>query len=331
MPLQRGVHRRRQRQPAGDLAQGREVEPVCREFAVRRPAGIGRCLHQLEIAARPALAFGRVEGQVLGGQLEGAAPELARQPPRHCRELQRLQCRRQTGHDVCQGQVGGDCGHGRPAHLDPRAQGTAALLQVHAQVSVPLQAGHIDPREVGMDLPRPFTPAAVVHGQEGLLEAGHAAEAVAPFRRRRGIEAQVVPPSLVAQHQVDVAQGQRGFAAHLVGPDHGAMADHEFGLREQTVQKPVVGLRALGQVEPGHGPLAVGSAAHVERRPVDIELVELQRQHRARRQREEHPRQAQGLASLAIEQAHVEQLERRQQAGGIGRDALDAHRHPQRP
>jgi hypothetical protein len=138
-----------------------------------------------------------------------------------------------------------------------------------------------------------------------------------------------VATALVAQHQVDIAQGDGGLAADFIGPHDGAMTDHEFGLGEYPVEQAFIGVGPPGEVQPGHIQLAIGSPAHIQGRAVHIQLVELQPQHRPGRQREQHPRQPQRVAPFGVEQTHIEQLEGRQQTGGIRGDALDADVHPQ--
>jgi hypothetical protein len=133
---------------------------------------------------------------------------------------------------------------------------------------------------------------------------------------------------LIAQHQVDIAQGDRGLAAQFVGPHDGAVTDHEFGLGEDPVQQAFVGDRAPGEVQPGHIQLAICGAAHVQRGAVHVQLIELQPQHGPGRQRQQHPGEPQRIAPLGVEQPYIEQLEGRQQTGGVGGDALDANIHP---
>ena len=191
-----------------------------------------------------------------------------------------------------------------------------------------LELRYIDTREMRISLARPFLPAPVAHGQKRLLKPRHQTKPVAPVGRWRCIQAQIVVPRTVAQHQVHFAQGQSRNGAQFIGPDHRAMANYQLRLRKQLVHHPAVGL-APGKVQPRHIDIPVRRPAYIQGRAVDIKLVELARQHRLRRQRDQDARQAQGFATLIVQQADVGQLERRDHASGMRGNGFDTHRHPQ--
>ena len=104
------------------------------------------------------------------------------------------------------------------------------------------------------------------------------------------------------------------------------MANYKFGLGKEPVGRLCVGL-ALGEVETGHVQLPIGRPAYVQGRVVNVDLVELQAQHRLRRQRDQHARKTKGFAALFILQTDVEQLKGREHASGVGRHGFNANRH----
>jgi len=51
----------------------------------------------------------------------------------------------------------------------------------------------------------------------------------------------------ISHDGIDLAQGQRGRLAHLVGPAQGAAAHHQFGLPEKPVRHGAVAGNAFGR------------------------------------------------------------------------------------
>ena len=143
-------------------------------------------------------------------------------------------------------------------------------MQIDAQIDVALELRYLDVGEGCKGLASPLAPAAILHGQEGLLETRGQAEALTPFGRWCRVQTCFVAPPAVAQDQVHIAQGNGRGSALLVGPHYRAMADDEFRLRENVVEHTVIGLPAAGEVEPGHIYLAFNRAPDVEGRCVHV-------------------------------------------------------------
>ena len=70
------------------------------------------------------------------------------------------------------------------------------------------QLRNINLREIGINLTCPVSPLARLHRQQASLETPDADKTGAPVLGRCGIQAHIVVSGRVAQHQVDLAQGQ---------------------------------------------------------------------------------------------------------------------------
>ena len=202
-------------------------------------------------------------------------------------------------------------------------------MHFQTQVGHLPELGQLDAAECHMGFARPFPPAAVVHRQKRLLKPCRDPEPFSPLGWRCGIEAKLVSPARVAQHQIDITQRNRRRTAQLVRPHQGAMPDDKLWLREHMAERRLVGLPGCGKIQPGNEDLAVSQTTHIEHRVIHIQLVETQRQQGLWRKRYQHAGQAQRLAALRVCQRDVRHLERRDHAGRVGRDRFDAHRHPQ--
>ena len=138
----------------------------------------------------------------------------------------------------------------------------------------------------------------------------------------------------VANHQLHVAQHQRLGLALRVGPAQRAAADHELALVEEPVGDRIAfAAEFTADVDPGNEDAPVRITPQLELRTVDQQLLEaqLEREQRARRDRCEHPRQAERGALLGVEHGHVAQLQRRHPATRSHLDVADSHRNPERP
>jgi hypothetical protein len=107
--------------------------------------------------------------------------------------------------------------------------------------------------------------------------------------------------------------------------------DHEFRLLEKPVGRAAFVVAGARKVQPSHEDAAVGRAPDVQFGLVDVELLEPEVPERSRRQRRQHPRQAQRRPSLRVQQDHVREFEGRDQAFTDRRNAADAHGYPQNP
>ena len=262
-------------------------------------------------------------------------------------------CGAEAGGELLQRQIDRGAGDAAIVEIGPGAQGALARSHAHVpgrQIDIGLQARDIDLGEIGEELTAPVVPgcgtrAALGHGrkiEQGLTQATPQAQALAPLGRGRGVEAELVAARGVAHHQVQLAQGQRGLLAQVVGPAQGAVADHELGLREEPVGAAAVGLGGAGEIEPGDEDVVFGRAAHIERGRVDHQLLEAQAPQRAHRQGGVDLRQVQSLAASGVKKPHIAQLESGHEGGqprapglasaalGFGADFTDLDGNPHR-
>ena len=326
----RAVHGVAQGQPARDLRQGGQVQPVGLQFATLSACLALSAVAQRQIAAGPAQAIVGHELQILGGQLKAVVQPATAHPPRHRAQRQWAQVLAQGSVDLVECHVHRAAADLAALHIHPRAHGAPALRDLQPlQIGVPVQARHVHAREVGEQLAAPALPVAAVRGQQRLAELAAQGKGCAPLGGRRGVQAHLVAARAVAQHHAHLGERQRLGATLLVGPAQRAAANRHLGLGEQPVGRRTVALGAVaeGQARDDDAPVAL--AAHVQLGAFDIDLLEPKAQQRARRQRHHHARQAQRLASLGVQQGHVLQLHRGDQPFAARADGMDAHRYPQ--
>ncbi len=322
----------RERQARGNAGQRRQVQAIGAEFAALA-SGLALALAsdlQAQVAPGPAQTVIGLELQSLREKFEPSQQPVTAQAPLYRRQRQRLQVRAQRGADIGQRDIGQAADRLPALHIDPGTQRAVAALERHAQIGIGAQARQVDAGEAAEQLAAPPLPMAAARAQQGLAELAADGEAFAPLLRRRGIDAQAVAPAAVAQQQVHLAQRQRRRAAQLVGPAQGAIAHHHLGLGEQPVGGAGIAGRGRRKRQPGDENAPVGGAADIEFGALDVQLLEAQAPQRARRQGQDHARQAQRGAALRIEQGHVAELDRRDQPLAARRDRADAHRYPQR-
>ena len=327
MPRQSGQRGRAQWQPGRDLVQGRQIQAVGLQLAMRRTGRIPGGVQQPHVPAWPTQSLRRLEAQPGSGKLQTPGDEFSGKASRDAGQLQRRQTRLQPQRHIGQRHISSRRHHLRTLYIDPSPQRTTSLVQIDTEIDVALELRHLDVGERRKSLTGPFAPAAILHGQEGLFETRSQAKALAPFGGRCCIQTRFVAPSAVAQHQVHIAQRNGWGSALLVSPQHGAMANDKLGLRENVVEHAVVRLPAAGEIQPRNIDFPFRRAPDIESRCIHIQLVELQRQQRLRRKRQQHARKAQGLAPLGVGQADVGQLERRDHSGGVRTDRFDPYRH----
>ena len=322
---------RSERQTAGHLRQGRQVQPVGPQFALRRGLAVGIGVHQPQVAAGPGQAVVGLELQRLRREFKPAGEPTPPQPALDGRQNQRAQIGRQRGVHIGQRQVGRAAHHLPAAHIGPGPQRAPALRHLDAHIGVVPQVRHIDPREMGKHLAAPVLPVAIAGAQQRRAKQTDQTETVAPFRRRCGIHPKVVAPVAVAQNQVHLFQRQLGGAALLVGPAHRAALDIDLALREQPVGRRAAVALVLGKFQSRHIDAPVARAPHIQVRAFDVKLLEPPLQQRPGRQRHHHPRQAQRGTACRIQQRDVRQLNGRDQPLGAGHDGADLHGNPQYP
>ena len=335
------MQRRAQRQAAGDACHQVEVEAVGAELTAGHRSSRVRCglrtlrlpPGQLQSAQRPGLTVIGLEAEVGGRQPHTGGLARGFQPAAHLAQRQRLQSGCQPQRHLGQRQVDG--GGQRPAAVDvePGAQRPAAGLQFEGQRHQAAEPGNVGLRQFGVDRAAPLLPVAAAC-QQRLREAAAHRKALAPGRRRRGVQAQFVATQAIAHHQLHVGQHQRRPVLQLVGPAQAAAAQHPFVLLEQPLGGGAVVADGAGiDVETRHVKAALEVTPHVQRQAVHQQLCEArpQQQQRARRQRGRDLRQPQRLAPLAVEEAHVPEFEGGHPAGRMGVDAGDAQALAENP
>ena len=260
-----------QRQAGGDLGQRRQVQPVSLEFSARQrgPDGIG--VNHAGIPAGPAQAVQRVKTQGCGVELKTTGQLATTQPARHGGQCQRLECLAQPGVDTRQCDISRTASDLPPAHVRPGAQTAAACHDCHVQgvqVDVRADARDIHTLELGIQLARPVGPQTRLTRQQGLPEDAAQAKALAPLRRRRGVQAHRVAATGIAHDRVHPRQGQRRRAPQLIDPADGAALDSKLGLREKPINRCVTVNVSLQHIQPAHIQLATGGAANLQVGPI---------------------------------------------------------------
>ena len=306
--------------------------------ASRLPRRARRAPFQPHVAARPGRAVGRFEAQALRPHRGATAAAL----PAHTRgerlQRQRLQPRAQQCIDIARRQIAQHPGGRSARHVRPESQRRAALPQLGALLQAQVlrraqidgQAGHVQPRHIGVERAVPGLPGTGVALQQRTAELPAQHEAVAQVRGRRGVQPQLVVAQAVAHHDQHVAQRHRLAAAQLVHPAHAAAAHHQLGLREHPVGRLGVGLRVAGEIEAGHLPAAGAGAPHLQLRPVQHQLLQPAAQQRGHRERRHGAGDVQAGLSAGTRQHQVAHGDRRHQAVGARLQRADAHRHPER-
>ena len=332
MPADQRMGCRGQRQTPRNLADGGKVQPVGTQLAARRCPPLGSGMREQQIATRPEQPVARLKLQAFGLDLESAHRRAGANPAGQRQEFQRLQARAQAGGRIHQRDVGNAPDPLPLADVRPDPQRAPTSLQGNpfAQTEVGEDSGDLHPRKVRKHLALPVHPATRLARQQRAPETADQLQAIAPALRKHSIDPEVVAANTVAHEEIQLAEDQGLGRLLLINPAHARIADDEFMLGEEPVGDRRIGvLRRLDQWQPGHIDASVGAAPHFQSRLVDEKLIEVQAKQRTRRQRSEHPGQAQGLATLRIEQAHVTQLEGRHHPAGTRLDLADAHWHPE--
>ena len=330
----------RQRQAASNLPEHGQIEAVSGEgglFSCGRP---GITLRQRHVASRPIDAVGKAKLQVFGSRIKPASVQRAPEPRRHSLKGQRLQAAPELQGQAFKRDVGHAADNAATRHVKPDAQratapveAPAALVWRHSGMAlqrrhVGRNHGQLGPRRFRKHLARPLIEIARPQRQERPREVAAQLDARAPFRRRRGVQPQLMAACRVAQCRVHVGENQRRCAALLVSPAHGGTPNQQLGLREKPVCN-FTGVAAFGprQQHPADINLAIGGAAHRQLGLLQQQLIEAQPPQGRRRQACPQARQPQRRLAGGIKQRDFAQLERRQQTGALGADRADANRH----
>ena len=323
------AHGRADRHARRDLGHHADVEAFGIELAGDDGADLVLAPIDAQVALRPDQAVAGAKAEPPHGDAGAVALLVGVDAARDLLELERLDALVEAQRDGAQREVDGSARRLAVLQLEPAAQRAVAFAQLERQRHPAAQLAEIGARQVDVHPAAPAPPIAAAREQR-LREAAAHAEAIAPARRRRGVEPDVVLAQAVAHHQLDVGERERRRIAGLVDPAQRAGADHELLLAKEPVGGDVVVGRALRacEVEAGDADAAALVASHVEAGTVDEQLREarLERQQRARRQRREHARQRQRDALLGIEDADVAKLHRRNPAARVRRDRADPDR-----
>ena len=324
-PPETVVHSGIEGQAVGNLADGGQVQAVGHQAALCALLALGVLQIELHIATGPVQAVAGGKGQRLAADFPPAGQQAQAQAAAHLFQLQRLQLGCQFDGDGLQRQIGGGPGDGGVVHIDPGAQRSRALAQVHAQVHIVAQLLQVHLLGLCKQLATPVAPVAGTGGEQRLLEPPQHRQAAAPARWRVGIHAHAVHAVAVANQHIHVGQLQHRQAAQLVAPAHPATAHHQLGLGKHPVGSTTAIGPGIGQGKAGNPDTAVGGAAHIQFGRSNVELLKPQADGRAHRERRQHRGQAQGLAALCVQQAHIAQFHRRDQAVGSGQNVAHAH------
>ena len=321
---------RAERNAGRDLGHDSDVEPVRSELAGVNVVALGPMPGEVEIALRPAHAVAGEETEAAHRHADAIALFLGADAALDLLEGERLDALVEPQRDLSQRDIDGGADRLAIAKVEPASQGAVAFAQLERQRHMLAELAHVGPRQVGEGA---AAPAAPVPGasEERLRESAAQAEAIAPTRRRRRVDTQVVLAQAVAHHQLDVGQRQRRRMSGFVDPAQRAAANHELLLLEEPVGCGAAVFAAAGaaaEVEPGDADVAGGIAPDVEAGAIDEQLFEadFEREQGARRQRSVDARQGQRRPLLGIENAHVAQLDRRDPAARAGLDRADPHR-----
>ena len=270
----------RHRHGFADARQQRQVESIGTQLARRGRLVTAACVTQgeAEVALRPGQTIVGGEADALARQAPATVVTLALQPALHLLQRHRQHLGRQPQGHLAQRQVQRGAIDLAIGHFGPQAQRAVALGQLEGQVDVAAQLRHVGARQRGVGGARPVAPVARA-AEQPAAELAAQRKALAPGRRRRGIQPQCVAVQAVADDQVHVAEHQRGQAAQLVCPAQRAAADGQLMLFKQPVCRGVA-VRALGvrQLDAGHEDAPLCVAPHVQRGRVDQQLFQAQLQ-----------------------------------------------------
>ena len=287
---------RAERNAAGDAGHQADVEALGLEFAAIDLLAFGLVPGHAQVALRPADAVAGDEAEAVQLHRRSIALALGVEAALDLLEGERLDAAVEAQRHGAQHDVDGRAFGAAFVHVEPAAQRAVALAQLERQADVAAQLAHVGARQLGVDAAAPVLPVAGA-GEERLVEAAAHAEAVAPFGRRRRIEAKAMLAQAVAHDDVDAREDERRRLARLVDPARRAVADHEFVLPEEPVGDRAAAVGAAGaaaEVEAGDVDVAGRVAADVEARRFDQQLLEARLEGEQRMGREAPRRRAAG-------------------------------------
>ena len=161
-----------------------------------------------------------------------------------------------------------------------------------------VNGGQVQSSKLAKSLSAPILPATFVQAQQGLLEIALQAEALAPGFGWCGIQAQRVAAQAISHHQVNVFQGDRMGRGRGILPMNLALANDEFGLREEPISQWAV--RAGLQRNSRKAPLAFSEATDLKLRALNVQLVKGELRHRLGRKRGHHPWKPQDFLTCRV-------------------------------
>ena len=171
-----------------------------------------------------------VKAQGLGRQSQPTGQGPPGQAALHGAQCQRLRTSAQADLNLNERQVGDRTLPLALHHIGPGADGAGALLQIDPKGDIPAQLRQVNPLKGAVNLAVPSPPASALHRQQGLQKTSGHAEALAPGGRWRGVQAQLVAATDIANHQLHLTQRQGWRSTQLIGPVDAATLDHPLAL-----------------------------------------------------------------------------------------------------
>ena len=168
----------RQRQSAGDVPDGGQIELVGGEAGLFRRSCAGIAVRDCQVAARPDQAVGKLEFQVFSGRIKTARAPRTLEPRRHVCKSQRLKAGADLQRQAFKGHVNLTSHHAATRHVKPRAQRTPAAVEAPARLVWQLARrslqrrnigqghGQLGPIRFGIELPRPLIDVAAAQRQK---------------------------------------------------------------------------------------------------------------------------------------------------------------------
>ena len=285
----------------GDL----QVDAVGAQLRARRASGRLRARHR-EIARTRLGAGGEPEAQALGREREAVVLRGVGRASRDRRELERQRVGGELHVGVAHVQVGDDLAQAvrREAHPDAQVAGAAAQRLGHRQVRA-------EATEVGVERVDEYLARGLpVRGLAAQAHVGAQLQAARELARRRRGEDRAMASEMLAHLDLDAVEAHLGDVGLLVAPDEHRFVDAQARLREQplgerALARPRLVERLVGEVDE-----AVGAAAQVQLRMVEVDVPEAELPRQQRPPRDRHLGALEGKGGLAVAVRDGEALER---------------------
>ena len=321
-----------QRQTRGQALQRLQIEPIGlnKSFGCALAFGVGE--DQRHVATWPVQTVGGVKGECLCGDFKALGILFPGQMPLQRLELHRFQLRTQGQAQVFQAQIGPGFDGLSVQHIDQQVQAPFARGHVDAGGHAARHRGQVDLGQLGLEGARPVLPTCRMGRQQAAAKLPRGMPIGTPAFRWRGLHLHIVAARAVAQRDVDRVHCHRapGLQRQSVRPVHGALAQHDFFLRQQPIGCGRGCVGAAGQGQAGDPELPVLGAAQVQFGAVQGQLLDAERQQRLSAQRDAQFGQGQGGLAGAVVDAQVVDLQHRRPAVGLHGQFADQHGQPHR-